>query len=293
MRNVVQFNLLALLVCAFALPAAAGPAAEIQEVHVASKGDQETIDVHLTSSVKPAVIVAKNPDRLVLQFPNTATPTRQQVALVEQNGVKAVRVGLNKADPPVTRVVVDLNRAHPYAVAMDGNTVHLTVMPPDGSQDSIEAVDSDQETLLASNGSGPLLSVSGPSMMTAAQIVRKNLRTKFTVKYVAEGVAYLNAGRGAGLTPGMTLLVRRMVNTPAGRQSEIVAQLKITSVAQNSAVAEIHDCAQPLHTGDLAYLSQDDVELAVATKTLSPSGSGMRANSLMSKPQDKAGGVLR
>ena len=286
MRNVVQFNLLALLVCAFALPAAAGPAAEIQEVHVASKGDKETIDVHLTSAVKPAVIVAKNPDRLVLQFPNTATPTRQQVALVGQNGVKAVRVGLNKADPPVTRVVVDLTQAHPYAVAMEGNTVRLTVMPSDGNQDSIEAVDSDQETLLASNGSGPLLSVSPPAMMSTAQIARKNLRTRFTVKYVAEGVAYLNAGRGAGLAPGMTLWVRRMVNTPAGKQSEIVAELKISSVAQNSAVAEVHERAQPLHTGDLAYLSQSDVDLAVAEKTLIRSGSGIRANSLMSRPQD-------
>src|SRR5215467_10546036 len=147
MRNVVQFNLLALLVCAFALPAAAGPAAEIQEVHVASKGDKETIDVHLTSSVKPAVIVAKNPDRLVLQFPNTATPTRQQVALVDQNGVKAVRIGLNKADPPVTRVVVDLKSARPYSVAMTGNTVRLTVMPDSSTQDGIEA-DTDGEPVV-------------------------------------------------------------------------------------------------------------------------------------------------
>jgi hypothetical protein len=286
MTKVSQFNLLALLVCALALPAAAGPAAEIQEVHVASKGDQETIDVHLTSSVKPAIIVAKNPDRLVLQFSNTATPTRQQIALVEQNGVKAVRVGLNKADPPVTRVVVDLNRAHPYSVAMDGNTVRLTVMPPNANEDSIGAVDGGDDTLLASNGTGPLLSVSGPAMMTAAQIVRKNLRTKFTVKYVAEGVAYLNAGRGAGLTAGMKLLVRRMVNTPAGRQSAIVAQLSVVSVAQNSAVAEIHDATQSLRTGDNAYLSQDDVELAVAERTLSRSGAGVRGNGLMSATRD-------
>src|SRR5215471_14118446 len=185
MRIVLQFNLLALLACALALPAAAGSAAEIKEVHVAPKGDQETIDVHLTSSVVPAVIVAKNPDRLVLQFTNTATPNRQQVALVDQNGVQA---------------------------------------------------DTDDGTVtMASNGPGPMLGGSVPAFMTAA---RKSIRTKFTVKYVAEGVAYLNAGRGAGLAPGMKLLVRRMVNAPAGnRQSEVVAQLSIASVAQNSAVA--------------------------------------------------------
>jgi len=145
MRNVLQLNLLALLACALAAPAMAGPAAEIREVHVASKGDKETIDVHLTSSVVPAVIIATHPDRLVLQFSNTATPNRQQVALVDQNGVKAVRIGLNKADPPVTRVVVDLNRSHPYSVAMTGNTVRLTVMPASSSGGSAEVQNSDDD----------------------------------------------------------------------------------------------------------------------------------------------------
>jgi hypothetical protein len=277
-------NLLALLVCALALPAVAGPAAEIKEVHVAPRGDQETIDVHLTSSVVPAVIVAKNPDRLVLQFYNTATPNRQQVALVDQNGVKAVRIGLNKADPPVTRVVVDLKSAHAYSVAMTGNTVRLTVMPASPIQDGIEADTDDGTVTMASNGPGPMLGGSVPAIITAA---RKSIRTKFTVKYVAEGVAYLNAGRGSGLAPGMKLLVRRIVNAPAGNpRSEVVAQLSIASVAQNSAVAEIHDATHTLRTGDVAYLSQDDVERAVAEKTLSRNSSFVRGNTLMSRSGD-------
>jgi AMIN domain len=236
MRIVLKTSLLTLLVCALALPAVAGPAAEIKEVHVAPMGDQETIDVQMTTSVVPAVIVAKNPDRLVLQFPNTASPNRQQAALVDQNGVKAVRIGLNKADPPVTRVVVDLKSAHPYSVAMTGNTVRLTVMPNSSHEGSIEADPDNEPVVMASNGPGPLFGVGEPSMIAAA---RKSIRTKFTIKYVAEGVAYLNAGRGAGLAPGMKLLVRRDVNAPGGnRQSEVVAQLSIVSVAQNSAVAE-------------------------------------------------------
>jgi hypothetical protein len=284
MRIVLQFNLLALVVCVLALPAAAGPAAEIKEVHVAPKGDQETIDVRLSTSVVPAVIVAKNPDRLVLQFPNTATPNRQQMALVDQNGVKAVRIGLNKADPPVTRVVIDLNRAHPYAVAMKGNTVRLTVMPPSSHEGSIEADTGDGTVVIASNGPGPMLSTGAPTMIAAA---RKSIRTKFTVKYVAEGVAYLNAGRGAGLAPGMKLMVRRTVNQPGGNhQSEVVAQLRIVSVAQNSSVAEVHDAKQPLRAGNLAYLAQDDVERAVAEKSLSRSSSFFRGNTLMGRTRD-------
>jgi hypothetical protein len=70
MRIVLHLNLLVLWVCALAVQALAGPAAEIREVHVAPKGDQETIDVRLSTSVMPAIIIATNPDRLVLQFPN-------------------------------------------------------------------------------------------------------------------------------------------------------------------------------------------------------------------------------
>jgi hypothetical protein len=157
-------------------------------------------------------------------------------------------------------------------------------MPASPSQGGIEADTDDGIVTMASNGSGPMLGVSAPAIMTAA---RKSIRTKFTVKYVAEGVAYLNAGRGAGLAPGMKLLVRRLLNAPGGNhQSEVIAQLSITSVAQNSAVAEIHDTTQTLRAGDLAYLSQDDVERAVAEKTLSRNSSFVRGNTMMSRAGD-------
>jgi hypothetical protein len=166
--------------------------------------------------VIPTVIIASNPDRLVLQLPNTEAPAKQQAVTVNQNGVKGVRVGLNRAAPPIARVVVDLNTVHPYQLVMNGTTISLTVLPMSLPQQGTEPEKTNSGSGLMSRlwrrPSNPSPSASGIEtgrpLLTAQQQASKGLRTKFMVKYVAEGAAYLNGGRGAGLVPGMKLAVR-------------------------------------------------------------------------------------
>src|SRR6266576_912366 len=129
MKTLIPLHLILALVATVFAQNAAGQTAEIRQVSVGLNGDNVTIDVNLTEAVIPTVIIADNPDRLVLQLPNTAAPAKQQAVTVNQNGVKGVRVGLNQAAPPVARVVVDLNTIHPYQLAMNGSTITLTVLP--------------------------------------------------------------------------------------------------------------------------------------------------------------------
>ena len=74
----------------------------------------------------------------------------------------------------------------------------------------------------------------------------------FRIKYVAEGVVYIDGGRGAGLAEKMKLTVRR------GNAAEPIAELEIVSVAGASAVCEIKSTRGPLQAGDTAMLSNDD-----------------------------------
>lgn len=102
-----------------------------------------------------------------------------------------------------------------------------------------------------------------------------NLRTVFKVKYVAEGVAYLEGGRAQGLAEGMKLEIEDS-NLPA-KQGEsanaadprVVAELVVSAVAETSAVTDIHTPKRPVKVGDLAYLSSDDAEALVRQRTLS------------------------
>jgi hypothetical protein len=286
MRSTRHLYLLIVVVSALASSATAGQTVEIQEVHVAPSGDRETINVRLTASVIPGIIVATHPDRLVLQLPNTAVPRGQQVALVDQNGVKAIRVGLNKADPPVTRVVVDLNRAHPYLVAMNGSTITLTVLPasaqPGGAVIAEMGFSGGGADGIASAANRAMISTASPS----PQAGKKGLRTKFAIKYVAEGAAYLNGGRNAGLAPGMKLLVRGPGSSPGAAQGVVVAELKVVSVAQSSSVTEIHGATRELRAGDWAYLSHDDIERLAAERSLKRAGTFLRGNAFMERTKD-------
>jgi hypothetical protein len=102
-----------------------------------------------------------------------------------------------------------------------------------------------------------------------------SLRTVFKVKYVADGVAYLEGGRAQGLAEGMKLEVEE-TNLPAKQgdsahasDPRVVAELEVTAVAESSAVTDIRLPKRPVKAGDLAYLSTGDAEALVQQRALS------------------------
>ena len=126
--NRTRLVLVLLLVASLgAAQSTAGGAAEIEQLQVKREGADVTIQVILTSSVKATVDTAVNPDRLVLVLPGTLSDAKQKHFPLDANGVRGVRVGLNSANPPVTRLVVDLNEAHSYTLNAEGNTITLRV----------------------------------------------------------------------------------------------------------------------------------------------------------------------
>jgi len=275
MRPPTRLHLFLLLLLTGLIPTAAGQTAEIRKVSIDLKDDNVTVNVDLTESVIPTILIANNPDRLVLQLPSTIAPRKQQSVTVNQNGVKGVRVGLNQAAPPIARVVIDLNTVHPYQLAMNGHKITLTVLPISTTPDTTPGKQSSGGILARLLKRQPNPSASSSALLPAAQRDSgKSQRTKFLVKYVAEGAAYLNGGRSSGLAPGMTLVVRdpilsaRDTVTP----NPPVAELQVISVAQNSAVTEIHSPKRAIKTGDWAYLSANDINRIVAERTATPPG---------------------
>jgi hypothetical protein len=101
------------------------------------------------------------------------------------------------------------------------------------------------------------------------------LRTVFKVKYVAEGVAYLDGGRSSGLTEGMKLEVQDSDRLPRegavvdSSDAGVVAELVVTAVAETSAVTDVRTPKRSVKAGDLAYLSSGDSEALVQQRALS------------------------
>jgi hypothetical protein len=368
--------------------------ANVQKVQVINASDDVRVELTLSSSVKPSVMVATNPDRLVLELPNTLSGGKQRRIPVHSPGVRGVRIGLHQSDPPVTHLVVDLDRSVPYRLQAEGDKITLIlspgsagragaashapparpvsgglagifrsgskpVPPSSTSNDSAEAsipVPASQQPLGPFPGTAPTDSSVGnsgsatapaaanpqpteiqtaapgmsfPSTSTAApqtipaataeagasqapsateenavqqksspsaepaaaqtaadsagidqtllalQAADPNLRTVFRVKYVADGVVYLDGGSSSGLGEGMKLEIRdtdlpvRQGTIIDPNDPRIVAELEVTGVAETSAAADVHAPKRPVKVGDLAYLSASDAQALIQQRTLS------------------------
>lgn len=107
------------------------------------------------------------------------------------------------------------------------------------------------------------------------QALDPTLRTMFKVKYVVEGVAYLDGGRSSGLAEGMKLEIKDSdLPAPQGAAADpkdprVVAELEVTAIAETSAATDVHDAKRAVKPGDLAYLSLDDAQALVQQRTLS------------------------
>jgi hypothetical protein len=127
-----------------------------------------------------------------------------------------------------------------------------------------------------SSDNPPLATVPVPEKLPALA-TRPELRKAFRVKYVAQDSAYLEGGRSGGLAEGMKLIVRE---DPASGETVVsaategvdengIAELQVISVAETSAVTDIHAPKRPVKAGDLAYLSAGDQEALVERDALS------------------------
>ena len=108
-----------------------------------------------------------------------------------------------------------------------------------------------------------------PSFLRAQSMpegVRAQKTSLFHVKYVSEGSLYIDAGRDADLEEGMKLTVidappDGMINDGIRfRGYPHVAELKLVSLADSSAVCDVISASGELQVGQLAYLTPDSVE---------------------------------
>jgi hypothetical protein len=393
--------------------------ATVQHVTTARERTNLRVEISLSAPVKPTVETAANPDRILLDFPDTVCTKDTKSVSVHMNGVRQVRTAQHSTNPFIARVVLDLDQARPYVVTTEGNTIVLTIEAADkvshgapaaatsgnlisvfrrrrdnapviddpsrGGGDSLppapptpsgpgfeppadnssaaarppeqprpvpppqpvmaspqspagQAVFNQNQIAsakppatepppaLSSNpaptpaatspapekapvaaSSAPVnAAVPAPATKPAAPtttspertlepaeaksvvptsapdtspvIARSDdpsLRTVFKVKYVAEGVAYLEGGRAQGLKEGMKLEIEDS-NLPAKQgdsanasDPRVVAELEVSGVAETSAVTDIHSPKRPVKVGDLAYLSTGDAEALVQQRALS------------------------
>src|SRR6185437_6696905 len=100
---------------------ATGKRATLQRVNVVRANDGTSVEVTAQGQVAPSVTTLDNPARIVLDLPGAALATSQSRILVDRDGIKDVRVGVNGLVPPTSRIVVDLSEPCTYDLAPDAS----------------------------------------------------------------------------------------------------------------------------------------------------------------------------
>jgi hypothetical protein len=98
--------------------------AQVQHVIVRGSGDAMEVEIQTAgSAVAPETQAITGPDRIVVDFPG-ATPAAELRALkVNRGALKGVRSGLFFSNPPITRIVLDLNEPQSYRISTIQNAV--------------------------------------------------------------------------------------------------------------------------------------------------------------------------
>src|SRR6516225_9301164 len=99
----------------------------VRKVTTSRQGSDLRIEITVSAPVKPSVDTAMNPNRILLDFPNTICNNNTKSVSVHANGVRQVRTAQHSTTPYITRVVLDLDEVLPYVVTAEGNSIILTV----------------------------------------------------------------------------------------------------------------------------------------------------------------------
>ena len=100
-------------------------------------GARVEIEIEASERVVPQTNVLTGPDRLIVDFVNARPGAQLRNLPVNRAEVKNLRVGLFSSDPPVTRVVLDLNGPQPYQVFSSGKIVIVKIGESPGATSAV------------------------------------------------------------------------------------------------------------------------------------------------------------
>jgi len=88
--------------------------AALQSINVVRTDDGVSVEINAHGAVKPHLSTLDHPARVVVDLPNTLIATSHRLIIVDNDGVKSVRVGSDGLTTPNSRIVVDLTQACRY-----------------------------------------------------------------------------------------------------------------------------------------------------------------------------------
>src|SRR6267378_987614 len=126
------------------------------------------INMSATAVITSAKVIAAYGDRIALDLPGVVYNLGPRRILVNKNGVHAVRIWKQSENPPLTRMLIELDRTTPYLLSSEGYSVVLRIGAHLREQEQRASNESAQPT---SRQNGPVATGRTSAAVTAAQAV--------------------------------------------------------------------------------------------------------------------------
>ena len=114
-------------------PALHAQSLTVRSVALLGAPGQPQIEVTTSGPVSPATQAVTGPDRIVIDFPGALPASTLKKLAVHRGGLKSIRTGLFQSQPPITRVVLDVDGPTDYQVVPSGNSIVIKLGHPNAA----------------------------------------------------------------------------------------------------------------------------------------------------------------
>jgi len=197
--------------------------AQVRHVGVHKSGGTLQIEIETTRRVVPLTQVVTDPDRLVIDFADAIPAPGLRTIAVNDGEVKAVRVGRVTANPPVTRIVIDLKSPQPFQLFPSSKSVVVKVGDGTMSVAAARAPRDEPEPQATPVSPTPKPAALAPTTIQIAPVLRTRpatLRPASAIQPAPMPTPAVSVTRGAG-SGGPNAQVRHVAILKSGNATEI------------------------------------------------------------------------
>jgi type IV pilus assembly protein PilQ len=111
-------------------PTSLAKPARVEGISVVRSKDGMNVEIHAAGVSNPKALKLVAPERIVVDLPNAIAVNHFRQVPVHSPDIKTVRMSQFQANPPVTRIVVDVGSPQNYEIVNSGRMVTLKLRPP-------------------------------------------------------------------------------------------------------------------------------------------------------------------